>query len=74
MRHLIRNLLIPALFAMAAPAVAQQAQPQTVLKETHGAWEVHCLASDAGNCYMSQIGKKFFETDVKKFMGTEWGN
>lgn len=56
MRHLTTSIFTAALMALAsAPASAQQGQ-ETVLKETHGAWEVHCATSDQSKCYISQIG------------------
>jgi invasion protein IalB len=34
---------------------AQQQQPNQVLKETHGAWEIHCLEGTE-TCAMQQVG------------------
>jgi invasion protein IalB len=55
--------------ALSAPAFAQQeqapaqpaqptqaAQPDRVLKETHGAWEIHCIEGSE-TCIMQHIGK-----------------
>lgn len=64
--------LCAAAIGMAAPAAAQQTQPaqdpaaqapagqpaqaDRVLKETHGAWEIHCIQG-AETCVMQQVGK-----------------
>lgn len=47
-------LAIPAAAQQTAPAM-QQAQPNRVLKATHGAWEVHCLEGTE-TCVMQQVG------------------
>ena len=42
--------------SFAAGASAQERQPVTELKATHGSWEVHCAKEKPDACYMGQIG------------------
>jgi invasion protein IalB len=48
------GLAVPAAAQQTQPP--QQAQPERVLKATHGAWEVQCL-KDTDTCVMQQVGK-----------------
>jgi invasion protein IalB len=53
----VAGLWISAAVAQAqAPAAGQQQAPNQVLKETHGAWEVHCI-EDTETCAMQQVGE-----------------
>ncbi|MEM7526001.1 MAG: invasion associated locus B family protein [Pseudomonadota bacterium] len=50
--------LCALLFSFGATTVAaQNAQQNTTIKATHGAWEVRCSTENASACLMAQIGK-----------------
>lgn len=64
-------LSILPLFAATGAVAQQQGAPQTLLKATHGAWEVHCLADNDRACYMSQVanggnGKPLVSVRIQK--------
>jgi invasion protein IalB len=50
----IRKTLLAAAMSAGLIGPAATAQEESVLKATHGDWEVHCVEAEGGGCLMTQ--------------------